>query len=130
MNADQEREFLDLLSEQVIGCAFEVSNALGSGFLEKVYENALASEIRETTDLRVEQQHPMAVSYKGRVVGEFVADLLVEDRLLVELKAVSALDKIHRAQCVNYLRATGLRLCLLLNFGLPRVEIARVVYRF
>ncbi len=129
INADEERQFLNLLSEQVIECAFEVSNTLGSGFLEKVYENALAMEIREA-GLGVEQQHSMEVRYKGKRMGEFVTDLLVEGHLLVELKAVSALDNAHRAQCLNYLRATGLKLCLLLDFGLPRVQIARVVYRF
>jgi GxxExxY protein len=67
------------------------------------------------------------VKYEGAVVGEFVADLLVQDEVLVELKAVKALDEIHLAQCLNYLKATGLRVCLLINFGNPKVEIKRIM---
>ena len=115
------------LSERIIGCAFAVSNTLGVGFLEKVYENALAHELRRG-GLTVFQQHAVAVHYDGVVVGTYAADLLVEDAILVELKAVKALDAIHSAQCLNYLKATNLRLCLLLNFGTPRMEIKRLVH--
>src|SRR5947208_4695919 len=97
---------LNFLSEQVIGAAFRVSNALGVGFLEKVYENALAHELRKA-GLLVEQQHAITVHYDGVVVGSYTADLLVEKAVLVELKAVTALDTIHRAQCINYLKGTG-----------------------
>lgn len=117
---------LDAMSNRIIGCAFTVANALGSGFLEKVYENALALELRRA-GLAVAQQHGVRVVYLGVTVGEYVVDLLVEDAILVELKTVRALDRVHRAQCINYLRATGMRLCLLLNFGTPRLEIKRVV---
>jgi GxxExxY protein len=114
---------LDAISSRIIGCAFTVANTLGSGFLEKVYENALAAELR-LAGLAVEQQRGITVAYKGIVVGEYFVDLLVEDSVLVELKTVRALD---RAQCINYLRATGRHLCLLLNFGSPRLEFQRVV---
>ncbi len=114
------------MSEQIIGCAFTVANTLGSGFLEKVYENALALELR-AAGLAVEQQRGITVTYKGALVGEYFADLLVENAVLIELKTVRALDRAHRAQCINYLRATGKNLCLLINFAAPRVEIQRVV---
>ena len=126
---DQERQEMDRLSEKVIGCAYTVSNTLGSGFLEKVYENALAHELRQA-GLRVDQQHGIIVHYDGEVVGEYAADLLVEDVILVELKALRSLDSVHLAQCLNYLKVTGLRLCLLLNFGKPRVEVRRVVNNY
>ena len=121
MNAN--RPELDAISNRIIGCAFTVANALGSGFLEKVYENALAVELR-MAGLAVEQQRGITVTYKGILVGEYFADLLVEDAVLIELKTVRALE---RAQCINYLRATGRHLCLLLNFGTPRLEFQRVV---
>ncbi len=114
------------ITQQIIGCAYKVSNSLGSGFLEKVYENALAHELHKA-GLLVSQQHRLSVQYDGIVVGEYVADLLVENRILVELKAVKTLDDVHLAQCLNYLKATGLRVCLLLNFGQPRVQVKRVV---
>jgi GxxExxY protein len=115
----------DPLSERVIGCAFTVSNTLGAGFLEKVYENSLAHELRKN-GVRAIQQHPITVYYDGTVVGEFAADMLVEDSLLVELKAVKQLDGVHEAQCLNYLKATGFKTCLLLNFGTPKVQIKRL----
>ena len=126
---DNDREELDALSGQVIGCAYTVSNALGCGFLERVYENALAHELRKQ-GLRVVHQHGIEVHYDGIVVGEYAADLLVEDVLLVELKALKVLNEVHLAQCLNYLKATGLRLCLLFNFGAPRVEVKRVVNHY
>ena len=129
MNTGARRLELDQMTEKIIGCAYAVSNTLGSGFLEKVYENALAHELRKT-GLTVAQQHDILVRYDGVVVGEFTADLLVEERVLVELKAAKALDDIHAAQCLNYLKATGLHVCLLLNFGKPRVEVKRIVLSF
>jgi len=113
----------------VIGAALTVSNTLGVGFLEKVYENALAHELRKA-GLAVEQQKVIQVEYDGVIVGDYVADILVEGDLLVELKAVKALDEIHMAQCMNYLKATGRRLCMLLNFGNPKLQIKRVVRNF
>jgi len=117
------------VTKRVIGCAYTVSNTLGNGFLEKVYENALAYELRKF-GLIVEQQKSLKVYYDGIVVGDYVADLLIQDAILVELKAVRNLEDIHLAQCLNYLRATDLRLCLLLNFGTPKVQIRRVVNQF
>jgi GxxExxY protein len=116
----------NLLSKRIIGCALTVHRALGNGFLEKLYENALVHELRKS-GLAVSQQHPMVVRYDGIVIGEYTVDLLVERIILVELKAAKAIDDIHRAQCLNYLKATGLHLCLLLNFGKPRLEIKRIV---
>jgi GxxExxY protein len=118
---------LNDLSGQVIGCAFTVLNALGAGFPEKVYENALALELR-AAGLSVAQQCGARVYYRNVIVGEYFVDLLVEDVLLVELKTVKALDDLHRMQCTNYLKATGRHLCLLLNFGKSRLEIKRVAH--
>ena len=126
MHADDNK--LNELSRGVIGCAFIVRNALGAGFLEKVYENALAHELRKQ-GLAIAQQHGITVTYDGTVLGEYFLDLLVEEMLLLALKAVKVLDEAHRAQCLNYLKATGLQLCLLLNFGKPRLEIKRVANR-
>ena len=120
---------LDRITKTIIGCAYTVGNALGSGFLEKVYENALAHELRKA-GFQVEQQNPIEVRYDSVVVGDYVAGLLVENAILIELKAAKALDEIHLAQCMNYLKATALRVCLLINFGAARVEIKRVVNKF
>jgi GxxExxY protein len=122
---DQDEVVVNQISERIIGCAFRVMNTLGTGFLEKVYENALAHELR-TAGLRVTQQQAISVSYNGTNVGDYTADLLVESTVVVELKAVKALDSVRTAQCINYLKASRLRLCLLLNFGKPRLEIQRI----
>jgi GxxExxY protein len=124
MNADTSE--LNRLSERIIGCAFTVANALGAGFLEKVYENALAYELRKA-GLMVVQQSGLIVRYDGVVVGEYAADLLVEGQVLVELKITRAIDDVHYAQCLNYPKASGLLLCLLINFGRPRLEIKRII---
>jgi GxxExxY protein len=121
----EDLKFYNPITEKVIGCAYSVSNVLGNGFLEKVYENALVHELKKN-GLKVEQQYPVKVRYDGLIVGDYVADLLVEDCVLVELKVVQSLDTIHQAQCLNYLKATGLRLCLLVNFGSPRVQVKRI----
>ncbi len=116
---------LNSLSEKVIGCCYTISNALGSGFLEKVYQNALAHELKKL-GLKVEIQKPLYVIYDSVVVGEYFADLLIEDVLIIELKACDGFNEVHKAQCLNYLNSTRLPLCLLINFGRPRVEIKRV----
>lgn len=116
------------MTEKIIGCAFSVINSLGCGFLEKVYENALAIELNEA-GLAVEQQKPIKILYRDVLVGEYVADLLVEGKVLVELKAAQALEDAHHAQCLNYLKATGNPVCLLLNFGRPELQIRRVSAR-
>ena len=120
-----ELEKLNQITEQIIGCAYTVSNTLGIGFLEKVYENALAIELGKNGLVFI-QQAPIKVTYKGMVVGEYVADLLVEDAVLIELKAVKALDENHLAQCINYLKSSNLRICLLINFGTKRIQIKRI----
>jgi GxxExxY protein len=125
MHAD--RIALNRLSRLIIGRAMTVQNVLGAGFLERVYENALAHELRKA-GLAVRQQETASVSYDGVIVGMYTIDLLVEQMVVVELKAVRALDDMHRAQCLNYLKASGLHLCLLINFGRPRLEIGRLVF--
>jgi GxxExxY protein len=117
-------ETLNALTERIIGAAFKVLNTLGCGFLEKVYENALVHELRKQ-GLTAQPQQPINVFYDGVLVGEFFADILVENTVLVELKATTAHDDVFTAQCLNYLKATGKPLCLLLNFGKPRLDIKR-----
>jgi GxxExxY protein len=129
MDVDERRSSLDQITEKIIGCVYQVSNVLGPGYLEKVYENALAVELGRA-GLQTVQQHRIAVRYKDILVGDFVADLLVEECIIVEIKAVRAVDDIHTAQCVNYLKATGLQVCLLVNFGAPKATVKRVVYGF
>ncbi len=126
MNSNSQTiEDLNPITQLVIGSAFQVSNTLGVGFLEKVYENALVHEIRKK-GLKAEQQYPIHVFYDQVLVGDYFADILVENQLMVELKVVRALELIHHAQCINYLRATGIKLCLLINFGQPKVAVKRV----
>jgi GxxExxY protein len=127
MNTDKQdmsEEELHGLTERIIGCAFRVSNALGCGFLEKVYENALVIELRKN-GLKAEPQQPVNVVYDGQLVGEFFVDILIADEVILELKATTEHHDIFTAQCLNYLRATGKMLCLLLNFGKPRLDIKR-----
>jgi GxxExxY protein len=126
MIAQEIEPRINEITQRVIGCAFTVSNTLGCGFLEKVYENALVHELRKA-GLDVLPQHGIHVSYDGIIVGEFFADVLVEGCVILELKAVQALNDVHVAQCMNYLKATGLPICLLLNFGRPRVEVKRII---
>ncbi len=129
INADERRLELDKITKTVIGCAYTVGNTLGCGFLEKVYENALFYELRKS-GLEVGQQYSIKVKYNNIIVGEFTADLLVEKQVLVELKTVKTWDEVHMAQCLNYIKATGLNICLLINFGKSKVEIKRVVCDF
>ncbi len=126
MNAELEPAFEhDPLSEAVIGCVFRVANGLGSGFLEKVYENALLHELRKA-GLQARQQVSVSVQYDGQNVGDYIGDVVVEGRLLLELKACKALEDVHLAQCLNFLKATGIPTCLLINFGTPKPQIRRV----
>jgi GxxExxY protein len=128
MNADVliNAAEVNQVTEKIIGCLLKVSNTLGGGFLEKVYENAAAIEIAKA-GLSVRQQLPIDVKYHGVLVGQYVADMLVADLVLLEFKAVKILEDVHTAQCLNYLRATALPVCLLVNFYRPRVEIKRLV---
>jgi GxxExxY protein len=113
----------DDLTQKIIGCAYTVHNKLGPGFLEKVYENALRIEL-EKLGLVVKQQEPINVTYDGQVVGEYQADLWVDERIVIELKAAQTLVKQHEVQLVNYLTATGINNGLLLNFG-PSMQVKR-----
>jgi GxxExxY protein len=113
----------DDLTQTIIGCAYKVHNALGPGFLEKVYENSLRIEL-ERLGLKVKQQEPINVTYDGQVVGEYYADLWVDERVVIELKAAETMAKRHEVQLVNYLAATGIDCGLLLNFG-PSVQVKR-----
>jgi GxxExxY protein len=122
-----EPEYPDALIESVIGCAYEVSNQLGAGFLEKVYERALASELG-LRGLNVRRQVPYRILYKGKPVGDYTADMLIENQLIVELKCVERFSNEHMAQCLNYLKAANLRLALLINFQKPKVEWKRIIF--
>jgi len=113
------------ITERIIGAAYEVYNILGYGFLEKVYENALVLELRGD-GLDVKQQHPITVIYKGEVIGEYFADLIVEDKVIVELKSANAIDPAHEVQLVHYLKATKLEVGLLINFG-KEIKIMRKI---
>ena len=119
---------LDPLTQQIIGFCYRISNILGHGFMEKVYENALAFELRKA-GMAFAQQKYIEVFYEGAKVGKYLADLVVEDRVIVEIKAVQALDDAHVAQGLNYLRATNLETCLLINFGKARIEVRRLNMR-
>ena len=104
------------ITNQVIKAGLRVMRTLGSGFMEKVYENALVIELKRL-GLEVAQQHPIVVLYSGQVIGEYLADLVIENKVIVELKAVNEIAPIHETQLVNYLRGTGLQVGLVLNFG-------------
>ena len=123
-HADSAR--LNDLSGRVIGCAFTVLNTLGAGFLEKVYERALLRELA-LRGLSARAQVSFPVCYKAHYIGEYVADLVVEDQLLVELKCVDRFSSEHLAQCINYLKASHLQVALLINFQKPKIEWKRVL---
>jgi len=114
------------LSSAIIKCFYKVYNTLGYGFLEKVYENALRFELR-SCGLKVEPQMPITVYYEGQVVGVYFADLVVEQKIILELKAAEAICEEHELQLINYLKATEFELGLLLNFG-KRPEIRRKIF--
>lgn len=114
------------ITEQILKAFYAVYNILGYGFLEKVYENAMVLELGES-GLEVVTQAPIKVFYSGHVVGEYFADLLVDDAVIVELKSVGALSPEHEAQLLNYLKATRYEVGLLLNFG-PKPQVMRKVY--
>jgi GxxExxY protein len=114
------------ITYEINGAVFEINRVLGSGFLEKVYQNALMVELK-SRGLKAESQVPIKVLYKDDVVGEYIADILVEEKVIVELKTVESLGKIHEAQLLNYLKATGIQLGLLVNFTHPKAEIKRMV---
>ena len=112
------------LSYEIMGAIYEVHNILGSGFLEKVYERALLEELN-IRGIEAVAQKEMSVMFKGKDVGHYIADIVVEKQILLELKSVEVLGKFHEAQLLNYLKATGLRLGILINFGNERIESKR-----
>ncbi len=114
------------LAYKVIGCAMEVHKTLGVGFVESVYERALIEEF-ETANIQYESQKPFQVNYKGKEIKEFYCDLVVESKIVVELKAIKQLGNIEKAQVINYLKVTGLQLGLLINFGEESLEYKRIV---
>jgi GxxExxY protein len=139
MNSDKDIEAIDRteaadpvypeqeLTGKVLESAFTVHNSLGAGFLERVYSNALVLELRRN-GIDCVQEAPLNVTYRDTIVGDYVADILVERRVLIEMKACAALDKNHSAQIINYLRASKIHVGLLLDFGPPRLEYRRFIY--
>ena len=117
---------LNDITYAINGAVFEVNRVLGAGFLEKVYEKALIIELRER-GLMAESQTPIEVRYKDQIVGEYYADIRVEREVILELKAVDQLQKVHEAQLLNYLKATGYKIGLLINFKHPKAEIKRFI---
>jgi GxxExxY protein len=115
---------LNELTYQINGAIYEVNRELGYGFLEKVYEAALLIELR-AIGLKADRQVPVPVTYKANVVGEYLADIIVEGKVILELKSIDCLDKVHEAQLLNYLKATGLPVGLLVNFTFPKAQIKR-----
>ena len=114
------------LTRSIIGAAFEVHNVLGPGFLEKVYQNALAKELK-VRGYQVDIEVKIPVYYKGELVGDYFADVLVNKRIVLELKALNDLTSQHEAQIINYLKATGHKIGLLLNFGTNKVQVKRKI---
>ena len=114
------------ITYKINGAVYEVYRVLGHGFLEKVYENALMIEL-PNSGLMARRQFPIKVNYKGAEIGDYFADILVEDKVIVELKAVEFIQKIHEAQLLNYLKATNFRIGLLVNFYHPKAEIKRFI---
>jgi GxxExxY protein len=114
------------LSYKIVGLAMDVHRQLGYGYLEKVYENAMMVLLRRA-GIDAKQQHPVTVHFEGVIVGTYLADILVQDSIILELKSLDRITDVHRAQTLNYLKATGLRLAIILNFGKTRLEHERLV---
>jgi GxxExxY protein len=115
------------LTGKILAAAFAVHNALGAGFLERVHANTPALELR-AEGIACAQELPLKVKYRGAIVGDYIADVVVADRMLLEMKACGTLDPNHSAQIMNYLRVWGIRVGLLLNFGRPKLEYRRFVF--
>jgi len=131
MNTDQQPASRSILiegelTEKVLGAAFKVLNTLGTGFLEKVYENALSFQLQRI-GLSVESQKVFHVKYERAIVGEYQANLVVAGKVIVECKAISNMDSVHEAQLINYLKASGVHVGLLINFGRPTLQYRRLV---
>ncbi len=116
------------LTYKVIGLAMEVHRELGSGFLEKVYENALMVQLKEN-DIKAEQQVPIKIKYQEEIIGDYIADIVIEDKIILELKSVSKIIGVHKAQLGNYLKATGKEVGLILNFGSKSLEVERIIFQ-
>ncbi len=116
------------LSENIIAAAYSVHKELGHGFVEKLYKKALEIELREN-GIKCNSEVPLNVSYHGQIIGDYFADIVVDDKIIVEIKAVSRLEAVHEVQLVNYLKATGINVGLLINFG-QSVEIKRRVFGY
>jgi GxxExxY protein len=112
------------ITEKILEACFEISNELGAGFLESVYEKALLIALKDK-GLKVEYQVPLKVNFRGNVVGEYFADILVDEKVIIEIKAVKSIVPEHHAQIINYLKATGIEVGLLVNFGNPKLEYRR-----
>ncbi len=119
---------INQLTERIIGAAMRVSTILGPGFLEKPYENALVYELKKN-GLVVEQQKPVEIFYEGIEVGNYVLDVLVDERVVLELKSCKAIDPVHVAQTINYLKATGFKIGLIFNFGNAKLQLKRLVHQ-
>ena len=126
MDTNEEKILYKDLSYKIVGLAMEAHNKLGYGFLEKVYENALMVLLRKE-GIKAERQAPITVYFDGEVVGDYYADILIDNKIILELKAAVNIADTHRAQTLNYLKATGLRLAMILNFGKERLEYERLV---
>ena len=116
------------LTAKIIESAYKVHNKLGFGFLESVYQNALLIEL-EKAGLKAKKEAPVKVFYEERIVGDYIADIIVEDKVILELKSIKDLHPAHEAQLTNYLKATGVEVGLLINFGSDRVDVKRKVFK-
>ena len=126
MNTNQPKILHQELAYQIVGHAMQVHTKLGNGFLEKVYENALMVLFRKA-GVTALQQAPIAVMFDGETVGTYYADILIENKIILELKTASEISEAHKAQALNYLKATGLDLAIIFNFAKPRLEYHRIV---
>ena len=126
MDTNEDKILYKDLSYKIVGLAMEVHNKLGYGFMEKVYENALMVLLHKK-GIKAEQQAPISVYFDGEVVGDYYADILIDKKLILELKGAGNIADVHRAQTLNYIKATGLRLAMILNFGKERLEYERLV---
>ena len=116
------------LCDKIIGAAIEVHKELGNGFLEKVYENALIKEL-EIVDIKAKNQVSINVNYKGFTVGNYFANILVDNKVILELKVCDSIAPIHKAQLINYLKATNIKICYIINFGSEnKIEFKRLAY--
>jgi len=126
MNTNKHEIVYKDLSYQIIKAALETHNILGAGFLEKVYENALIIKLKQY-GLKAEQQLPIKVLFEGAMVGDYYADIVVDGKVILELKCVESITSIHEAQLINYLKATGMKLGIIINFAKPKLEYKRMV---